>query len=70
MAKKEENSTLKFAREVGIIDDKNQVDLGRARDRLLGEIGMGIGGGDLKTKMWGEVHFLFVLGQELEKLKK
>lgn len=68
--KAEENSTLRFAREVGILDKDNRIDIARARDRLLGEIAIGIGSGDLRTKLWSEVIFLFQLGQEFEKLEK
>lgn len=48
--------------DLGLINDEGVIDLSKTRDRLLGQIGMGIGGGDLRGMLWGEVLLIFEMG--------
>lgn len=65
MAKKKElnlPANFQVAVDLGLVDKDGRINLERTRDRLLGEIAIRIGSGDIKQALWGEVLLIFEMG--------
>lgn len=45
-----------------LINEEGAISVEKTRDRLLGEIGMGIGRGDLRNELWHEVLLIYEMG--------